>query len=394
MFDSWLKIPAHYYLRITALVLLVVGVALSNVLMSIGAIWIAANWLIEADFRNCSMRAKKSPEVWLIIGLVVYLIISLLWSDDLAYGAKDLRVKLPLLAIPLALGLGKPLESKIVYFLFYIFIAVVCLTASWNFISYNYLSDGTGDIREMSKFISQIRFATLVNLAIFITVMLWFEERLKFFIAIPIIIGLVFYTLKAQVLNGYLLLVVLSLYTVLYIIRKLELKKVKWLFGLLLVSLIAAIIVIVSGALKTYRGLDPTPFENLELYSQNGEPYFHDTTIKQTENGHYIWLYVAQQELESAWNRRSTIDYDSVDQKGQPMFGTVMRYMTSKNLRKDSVGVYSLSEEEIRQIEKGKTSVNMNNGLVAKIHSFLFEYEMYQGGGDPNGFSLLQRIEH
>ena len=52
MFDKWLRLPAHLYLRITALTLLTVGIALSNVLMSIGAIWIISNWLIEADFNS------------------------------------------------------------------------------------------------------------------------------------------------------------------------------------------------------------------------------------------------------------------------------------------------------------------------------------------------------
>ena len=50
--------------------------------------------------------------------------------------------------------------------------------------------------------------------------------------------------------------------------------------------------------------------------------------------------------------------------------------------------------EEIEKIEGGCTSIEMNSGLEAKLHSFLFEYEMYKGGSDPNGFSLLQRLEH
>ena len=60
MFDKWLKLPAHYYLHITALSLLVVGVSLSNVLMSIGTIWIIANWLIELDFSTKWGRFKTN----------------------------------------------------------------------------------------------------------------------------------------------------------------------------------------------------------------------------------------------------------------------------------------------------------------------------------------------
>jgi len=59
MFDKWLNLPAHLYLKLTALTILTVGIALSNVLMSIGAIWIIANWLIQADFKNYWVRFKR-----------------------------------------------------------------------------------------------------------------------------------------------------------------------------------------------------------------------------------------------------------------------------------------------------------------------------------------------
>jgi len=86
MFDKWLKVPAHYYLRITALTILIVGIAVSNVLMSIGAIWIISNWLIEADFKNYSQRLKTSPEILLILGFLLFTILSLMWSDDFWFG--------------------------------------------------------------------------------------------------------------------------------------------------------------------------------------------------------------------------------------------------------------------------------------------------------------------
>ncbi|MBK6524575.1 MAG: O-antigen ligase family protein [Crocinitomicaceae bacterium] len=132
----------------------------------------------------------------------------------------------------------------------------------------------------------------------------------------------------------------------------------------------------------------------MELYTINGNPYYHDTLSTQVENGEYVWLYVALDEIEKEWNERSAINYDSLDLKGQPMYGTLLRYLTSKHQRKDSVGIWTLSDEEIKKVENGCTSVDMNRGLESKLHSFLFEFEMYQGGADPNGFSLLQRLEH
>jgi hypothetical protein len=394
MFDQWLKLPAHYYLRITALVILVVGIAVSNVLMSIGAIWIISNWLIEADFKNYKERLKHSPELCLILGILLYLVISLAWSDDFWFGFKDIRIKLPMLAIPLALGSGKPLESKVFYFILYIFIGIVLYTSVYNYVWYNFIFDFPTDVRMMSKFISQIRFATLVDLAFFTCVYLWFEKRLKWFIAAPLMVWFLFYTYKSQVLNGYILFAILLLYTLFYSIRQIKSAKIKWLTLALAIALVLASTVHVLNAAKTYQGIDKPVFSELDFYTENGNPYFHDTSFVQTENGHHIWLYVCQEELRPEWNKRSAIAYDSTDKKGQPMYGTLMRYMTSKNLRKDSAGLAQLSDEEIRKIEKGTTSVEMNSGLETKIHSFLFELDMYRGGADPNGFSLLQRLEH
>lgn len=393
MFDKWLKLPAHYYLRITALLILVVGIALSNVLMSIGAIWIIANWLIEAKFSEYRIRLKTSPELLLILIFLLYSVCSILWSDDFWFAFDDIRIKLPLLAIPLALGSGKPVEQKILVFLLYIFIGIVAFTGAINYMSYAF-GEGVSDIRQMSLFISQIRFATLVDLAFFSCIYLLMQRKLHWLFALPLMLFFLFYTLYAQVLNGYILFGFLMLITFFYALFIIKSRSLKWVMVISVLIGIAGVFYVVSSAVKTYHGLDDYNWSELEFYTVNGNPYFHDTTNKTTENGHYVWLYVQQEELAKEWNERSAIAYDSVDRKGQPMYGTLLRYLTSKNERKDSAGLWSISDEEVRLVESGCTGINMHNGLESRIHAFLFEYEMYAGGADPNGFSLLQRLEH
>ena len=36
----------------------------------------------------------------------------------------------------------------------------------------------------------------------------------------------------------------------------------------------------------------------------------------------------------------------------------------------------------------------MNKGLITRLNTFLMEYRIYEEGGDPNGHSLIQRVEH
>ena len=79
-----------------------------------------------------------------------------------------------------------------------------------------------------------------------------------------------------------------------------------------------------------------------------------DTT---TENGFFLWENIAQKELERTWNRKSKrISFNSKDKKNQPVKATLYRFLTSKGLNKDSVGLSKLTKNEIQKIENGETS--------------------------------------
>lgn len=394
MFDKWLKLPAHYYLRITALVILTVGVCLHNTLMSIGAIWIIANWLIEADFINYWKKFKKSPTIWMLLGILFLGLLSLMWSDDVAYGQKDLARKLPFFAIPFALGLGKPVEQKVVNFLLFIFIGILLLTSGINFYRYHFVLDDPGDIRNMSYFISHVRFSILIVLGIFVGVYLILKKKGPWWLWVIAVAWLLFYLSRSQILNGYVLLVVLAVFSWIYALVKMQ-SKVGRLVGT--VSLVAIAAVVgwkFSIMMSTFEAAEEVSFSDLEEYSPGGRKYTHDTNSTLMENGNYVWIYVQDWEVAHEWNKRSDFHYYKEDKKGQPMYGTILRYMTSKNLRKDSTGVWSLTDEEVKLIEDGCTSITMNTGLKGKMHEFLHQYHNYKNGGDPNGQSLLQRMEH
>ncbi len=395
MFDKWLKLPAHYYLRITALTILMVGIAVSNVLMSIGAIWIISNWLIEADFKRYKENIKKSPVFWLFSGLLIFSFLSLLWTDDIAYGIKDLMVKLPFFVIPLVMSISKPIKEEVFYYLIYVFLAVLLLTSIFNYYWYNVICEEANDIRKMSYFMSHVRYSIILDLGVFSAFYLILKRKLNVFLLIGIILWLLFYIFKAQILNGYVLLLALILYSVYFFINKIAngiLKKVT-LLGFFI--LLGGGLVIIKNELNEGVELESYDYSNLDERTANGNKYYHDTISPGFENGHPIWIYICQDELRKEWNERSVIDYDSLDRKNQPMFGTLMRFMTSKNIRKDSVGLWSLTEEELKKIENGHTSIVMNSsGMREKINQFKIDYALYQNGGDPNGHSLMQRAEH
>ena len=355
---------------------------------------IVANWLIEADFRYYFKRLKNGYTVWLLLGILFLGLLSLMWSDNVDYGLHDIARKMPFFAIPFALGLGKPVEKKIQYFLLYVFIGILLLTSGINYYRYNFVLDDPGDLRKMSFFISHVRFSIVTGLGIFAALYLIVKRKGPAWLWAIAILWLFFYSLKSQVLTGYFVLLVLGIYSTVYLIKKLP--KMQWKIAASCLVLIAGVTIamLLNKTFDDYAAPAEIDLTNLEENTPSGRPYYHALDRTQRENGNLVWLYVQQEELESEWNRRSDIPYDSLDRKGQPMFGTLMRYMSSKDLRKDSVGIWTLTEDEVRIIENGSTSIASNSGFKAKLFEFLHQWHIYQSGGDPNGHSLLQRVEH
>lgn len=371
-----------------------VGVSLHNTLMSIGAIWLIANYLLEARFKFYWKNFKNTPSLWMLVGILLLSVLSLLWSTDTAYGLKDLSRKLPFFVIPLVIGTAKPIDKKVGYFLLYVFIGITVLTSAINYYRYNFVLESLSDIREMSYFISHVRFSTLTALGVFVSVFLFVEKKGYRWLWLLFGFWLFFYTLTSQILNGYVLLFLLLLVSVVYVIWKIKHRPVRFSLMLLILLGFGTVIALIDREVGTYKRKIEVSLDSLETHTVNNRHYLHDLDENARENGNLVWIYVQPDELRKEWNRRSEIDYHGLDHRGQPMFGTLMRYMTSKGLRKDSLGVWSLTEKEIHRIENGVTSIALNRGPKSKLREFIFQWEMYRSNGDPDGHSLLQRAEH
>ncbi len=65
--------------------------------------------------------------------------------------------------------------------------------------------------------------------------------------------------------------------------------------------------------------------------------------------------------------------------------GTLIRYLTSIDLRKDAQGVAALSDWDIHMIEQGVANFNYlkNPGLRVRILKILMGYDVYKKTGDP-----------
>jgi O-antigen ligase len=151
------------------LFVVVVALPLSKFLASAAQILLAATWLAEGKFDEKWRRIKMRPQILVFTLVFIIPVLALSYTSDLAYGIHDIKLKLPLLLMPLVLGSIRPLdksEMRIILggFVIAVFIgAIVSLSIMLGVGPSEYTSD-----RQSILFISHIRFALMVVLAVFI----------------------------------------------------------------------------------------------------------------------------------------------------------------------------------------------------------------------------------
>ena len=154
----------------------------------------------------------------------------------------------------------------------------------------------------------------------------------------------------------------------------------------------AAVVYIPCKIIYDYNNPEEIVVEKLDTHTKLGNPYVFDTINLGVEDGRYIGMYLSKKELIDAWNKRSekTIAY-----KNDPLYFCLVRYMTSKDLRKDAEGISMLSDEDIRNIENNVANYNYieNPGIKTRIMKIMVAYNNYRRDGDANGSSVFQRVE-
>jgi hypothetical protein len=355
-------------------------------------------WVFKSFYLIC-LRFFRRDNLPAIAFFSIYLlhVLGLLLTVDFDYALKDLRIKLPIFALPIILSVSRPLEWKQFRTLMLFFAGAVIVG---TFIStYILISHDIDNMRDISTFISHIRFSLLICIAIFALGYFAIREtsmpgwaRL---ILIAANVWLLLYLVISASMTGF---VVLSLaafvLAIVYAFRKRNTYSRIAVVGMLLVPVIMLLFLtgIVSDVYKVQR----VDFSRLDSHTARGVPYWHDTTNLQTENGHYVWIYLATDEMREAWNKRSEIDFEGKDNKGQMLKFTLIRYLTSKGYRKDAEGVEKLSSEDIAYIEDGEASVHYHerSEFYIRLYKIIWETQQYFRTGDPSGHSAMQRIEY
>jgi hypothetical protein len=358
-------------------------------------------YLLKLIFRNfvdkfAQFFRNKAAVIFSSIYLI--LIIGLIYTSDLEYALKDLRIKLPLLLFPVVISTMEKINYRRFRILMLFYIAAVLVG---SLIGYSLILKGDfTDIRFTSPYISSIRFGLNVSFAFFTLLYFvifdqWFKNWHKA-IFILLIVWFLIYLVLLESVTSLTVIILISLLYLIYQVFYIKSRLVKTIILFIVIAIPAGTTWYVMNTVKTASTADKIIPEQLDSLTADGNPYVHDTLVRGIEDGQYVGLYLCEPELEKAWNKRSTIKYNDFSNGEHEIKETLIRYLTSKGLRKDRVGVESLTENDIHLIEQGVANYNYihNPGLRVRILKIMMGYEVFKKTGDPSGSSVMQRLEY
>ena len=411
-----LKASIRPYLNqayLMGLLMMAVGLTLSPFLMGLSQFWLAGVWIIDGVCTK-SFRSKLSSFVHnkiaiLLVSFYLLHVVGLLYTSDFQYALRDLRVKLPILVLPFILSSMPPLDRKRVNLVMLVYVLSVFVATQFSF--FTYIRKDYEDVREISHFISHIRFCLNIVFSMAIIGYYLYRDRIPKTKGVPafgvkvaldsflkwfLLFWFAYQIYIFESLSGYIILVAVVFVSGFYAAWRWK-KSRSWHVAMVVVTvaILALGVGLVSHFLKPLLKVETVDFATLDKKTASGNYYWHDTVYNPIEDGRYVGLYYCKKELYETWSQRSDLPLDGKALNGQRLEPTLARYLTSKGLRKDAEGVMALSEEDIRNVEKGEANYNnwLHPGLRARLSSTLFEYSKYRRYNNPNGGSVSQRIE-
>ncbi len=393
-----LTTPPFYY---WGLIALSVGLPLSEFLTSLSQFFIGGYWLLSGNFSEKWKIFKSRKIIWFIISIWFLHVAGLAWSQDFDYALRDLKIKLPLLLLPVFIGTSDLLSLKQLKVIFQFFVvAVIAGSVISIFVLLGFSSREVTDIRNISVFISHIRFSLLINIAIVILVYFLQTKNFSFSFKQKILFasGIIWLIVFLFILKSFTGIVLFSVIApiIVFIWAFRNIKKIYLIFisGFILVSAIFAFQFIYK-IYSEFTNVEEINYKKLPFRTNQGNLYIHDFSNMQVENGNYIMLFICEKELKTEWEKLSNVPYFNPDKNVKQVKYNLIRYLTSKALKKDAVGIKQLTKEDIIKIENGASNYKyFGNSMSHKIYDFFWQLDSYVNGGNPSGHTLTQRIEY
>ncbi len=369
----------------------------SRTLISSSQILLGINWLAEGNYLNKLKKFYNNKPAVAIALIYMLYVVGLLWTENLSYGiGYELKNKLPILTLTFIVASSPALDKKKLRVLLFLFIATVLFV---SFIGlFIYLTNDLVNTRRITPFASHLYFSMM--LIISASLLPWLINQTtknKYWLAASFVLSawMIFFIFLPRSLSGLVSLAGVLLFLLIWVVVKhksLFLKIASILIFFLSVAFTTWLLIYMHN-LTTYKA--DVDFSSLDMMTQDGNPYLHDTTNYLRENGHLVYLYISEEELKDQWKEVSEIDYYGEDRQNHEIRHTLFRYMTSMGYRKDHKHFKLLSEEDISAIERGTTNYLYNQwpGIFVRVHQTMMGVQIYLDTKNPNWSTLTMRAD-
>jgi len=385
----------YFYL----LLLLAATLPLSIFATSVLQFALVLNWLIEGRYREKWLRLRENRAFWIYAVFMLVHLAGMLWSTDLHYGLQDLKIKLPILVLPFIVVSSPMLKQEQVRFIMAGFITGSIIGSFATVLALlNVIEVDMSDYRNASLFISHIRFSLMIVLSIFFAAYMFFrkaagEPRALRILYLLAMIWLPVFMVILRSLSGIVIILGAFFIITLLLVRTVPDRAGRFMLLVFIVTIPLFAVIYVGNSVNRFYSFDEVDPGELDSLTAQGNRYMHYVDNMETENGHFVWLYVSPEELGEEWGRVSDIPYMGKAENGAFIRFTLIRYLTSKGLRKDSAGVSQLDSTDIAAIESGIANhIYLNRfALYPRIYEVIWEFDRYKLGFSPNDKSLVQR---
>jgi len=390
----------HEQVYFYGLILLAVSLPLSIFTVTLSQTLLLLNWLVEGRFREKWVRFRQNPAIGILLALYLLHALGLLWSTDPAYSSLDMRVKASMFFLPLIIGTSCPQRGRQVDIIL-LFFTLAVFAASMASVTalLGWLSEPVEGYRDLSLFMSHIRFSLMIVLSILIVVWYLFlhQGSLSRFEKIWYVLGLIWFPIFLIVLkslSGILIIGFLGFFLLVRWVFEIRDPTIRFMVFMPVITIPLFSIIYIGQAVNKYYTFDEIHFDEIDSHTVLGNPYKNHPNLREVENGHYVWLHICDKEMKEEWEKVSDVDYRGKTLNGNIIRGTLIRFLTSKGFRKDAAGVRQLSKAEITAVEMGVANhiYLQRFSLYPRIYEVIWEIDRYRLGYSPNEKSVVQRL--
>jgi len=329
----------HEQVYFYTLVLIAIFLPLSVYFTSASIFLLAINWGAEGRFREKWKKFAPNRALQLFLIIFALQLLGLLWSDNLDYGLNLVKIKIPLLALPVIIATSRSLDMQQVRRILLLFsLAVFVATMASVFKLSGRFQGSVSGYRDLSLFTKHIWFSLLLVMSLLISFYFLILQRRQVSVAERIyhlvqLVWLPVFLILLKSLTGIIVAVSLGFLILLRLVF--EIRDPVYRFMLLVAVLMIPLFsyLYLSHAVEKFYTVEALVPEDLEPLTIEGNPYEHHPDNREIENGHYVWIYVCDTELEREWNQVSDIDFHGRTHSGASLRTTLIRFLASKMQR-------------------------------------------------------------